>query len=52
MSLFTLINWSLFRIKSRSGEPAPLVQIPRWVPFTGALLCGALLVRDLVASLR
>ncbi len=52
LSLFALVNWALFRITGRDDEVDPPVQVPRWVPCLGALLCGALLVRDLVASFQ
>ncbi len=49
--LFAAINTALFRIKGRADPQPPPVVVGRWVPFTGALLCGALVARDLLEQL-
>ncbi len=52
LALFAAINTALYRIKGRPEAPHPQVEVGRWIPFTGALLCGALVLRDLIAQLR
>jgi len=47
LTIFTLINLSLLKIKLRCGA-SPGFQVPMWVPIAGALFCSLFLAYQLI----
>ncbi len=43
LTVFTLVNVSLIRIKSTRTQPQGVIQIPLWIPWSG-VLCNILLI--------
>ena len=48
LTVFSLINLSLWRIKSRDKAPPPGFSVPRWVPVCGFIACLGLLLFQLI----
>jgi amino acid transporter len=44
LGVFLLMNGALFILKARAGELPGALEVPRWVPALGALVCAALIL--------
>lgn len=52
LSVFILINASLLKLKARPDEPKGAFEVPAFVPFLGMLVCGAMLLSNLLDEKR
>ncbi|MDF2440810.1 MAG: basic amino acid/polyamine antiporter, family [Abditibacteriota bacterium] len=52
LSVFILINASLLKLKMRPEEPKGSFEVPSLVPFLGMLVCGAMLLSNLIDEKR
>ncbi|MEZ5560239.1 MAG: APC family permease [Pseudomonadales bacterium] len=50
LSIFTLANLALWRIKARGRAPAGVIEFPRWFPLVGALLSAGFVLRELLGA--
>jgi len=47
LSIFTLVNLSLYLVKRRDPEPPGIATYPRWVPISGFIVSAAFLLGEL-----
>lgn len=47
LTVFALVNLSLWRIKGREAQPPDVPNIPRWLPLTGFLFCAVFILFQL-----
>ena len=51
LTIFALVNLSLWRLKGRESAPPDVLTFPRWVPGLGCLLSIGFVLRELFALL-
>ena len=52
LSVFALVNLSLWRIKRRDVGPAAAFNVPKWVPLVGFVVCTAFLIFQLALGVH
>ena len=51
LTIFALVNLSLWRLKGQESAPPDVLTFPRWVPGLGCLLSTGFVLRELFALL-